>query len=267
METPQQTEAKRCQLTLLEQNLAIRTYPDYPERADRLVRDVQRLGRSATGRLIIPDGPWTINNHPNCTSPEAAPTLETQEELARLDLELDAVGRPLHPWFHDMISDPAIGVVTGKGFYHKWGPNRTADAVVIQNGSVLLVKRKITGLWALPGGHLNHGETPEHAARRETKEETEVIIPRRVKPTLVYEGPVVDIRATANAWPETTAYLYEVDDSYKLPAPHGKDDAIDAKWFNLDKITEDKILFGAHRYLLDRAIMVNHHHAQTVAII
>jgi ADP-ribose pyrophosphatase YjhB (NUDIX family) len=254
METSQQLETKARQLALLEQNLRTRTYAGYPELTQRLVRDIRLMGRTALGRLIIPDGSWTIDSHPNRTDNEVAPSIEEQQQLLACGLELDERGWPLHPWFHDMITNPAIGVVTGKGFYRKWGPNGTADAVVVQNGAVLLVQRRDTGLWALPGGHVDGGEMPVHASRRETLEETGIALPERVAPVVVYDGPVADIRATAHAWPETTAFLYELSKTDALPEPHGMDDARAAAWKPLDAVSQEGILFGSHQYLLDQAV-------------
>jgi ADP-ribose pyrophosphatase YjhB (NUDIX family) len=254
METSQQLEAKTWQLMLLEQNLRARTYVGYPELDKRLVRDIRLLGRTALGRLIIPDGTWTIDTHPNRTDSETAPGIEEQQQFLACGLELDERGRPLHPWFHDMIANPTIGVVTGKGFYHNWGPNSTADAIVVQNGAVLLVQREDTGLWALPGGHVDHGEVPVHASRRETLEETGIVLPERITPVVVYNGPVADIRATAHAWPETTAFLYELDEADALPAPHGMSDARAAAWKPLTALSQEGVLFGSHRYLLGQAV-------------
>lgn len=47
-----------------------------------------------------------------------------------------------------------------------------ADAVVIQQEQLLLIQRKDSGLWALPGGLIDVGETAAQAAVRELFEET-----------------------------------------------------------------------------------------------
>lgn len=50
-----------------------------------------------------------------------------------------------------------------------------AAAVVVQDGTVLLVRRRVaegTLLWQLPAGAVEDGESPEDAAVRETLEET-----------------------------------------------------------------------------------------------
>jgi 8-oxo-dGTP diphosphatase len=50
-----------------------------------------------------------------------------------------------------------------------------ASIAVFKNRKVLLVRRKrapFAGLWSLPGGKTEHGETPREAVLRELKEET-----------------------------------------------------------------------------------------------
>ncbi len=58
-----------------------------------------------------------------------------------------------------------------------------ADALVEnERGEVLLVRRADDGRWAMPGGWVDPGETPEQAVVREVAEETglQVSAPRRV---------------------------------------------------------------------------------------
>ena len=55
---------------------------------------------------------------------------------------------------------------------------RVGVALIIEyDDHVLLIKRKGShgeGTWAVPGGHLEFGESPEECARREAKEEVNV---------------------------------------------------------------------------------------------
>lgn len=56
-------------------------------------------------------------------------------------------------------------------------PRCAASAAVFRNSSVLLVQRgkgALVGLWSLPGGHIESGETAKAAAAREVLEETGV---------------------------------------------------------------------------------------------
>lgn len=48
----------------------------------------------------------------------------------------------------------------------------TASAYVVKDGEVLFMKHSKTGYWLQPGGHIEENETPDEAARRETREET-----------------------------------------------------------------------------------------------
>ncbi|MCL4765937.1 MAG: NUDIX hydrolase [Hyphomicrobiaceae bacterium] len=56
-------------------------------------------------------------------------------------------------------------------------PRAAASAAVFRGGAVLLVERgkpPAGGVWSLPGGHIEPGETAREAARREVAEETGV---------------------------------------------------------------------------------------------
>ncbi|RLG72927.1 MAG: NUDIX hydrolase, partial [Methanobacteriota archaeon] len=51
------------------------------------------------------------------------------------------------------------------------------DIIITHQGKVLLIKRRnppFAGMWALPGGMVEYGESVEDAARREALEETGV---------------------------------------------------------------------------------------------
>lgn len=58
----------------------------------------------------------------------------------------------------------------------RW-PRAAASAAIFRDSSVLLVKRgkpPVSGLWSLPGGHIEPGEPAREAALREVTEETGV---------------------------------------------------------------------------------------------
>lgn len=67
-------------------------------------------------------------------------------------------------------------------------PNLAASAVVTSQEGVLLVKRKDVEAWVLPGGLVDAGETLAHAAVRETREETGLLI-ELVRLVGVYSAP------------------------------------------------------------------------------
>jgi len=58
-------------------------------------------------------------------------------------------------------------------------PRVGVGVLVLRAGRVLLGQRKAShgaGTWALPGGHLEFGETVEDCARREVLEETGIVV-------------------------------------------------------------------------------------------
>ena len=127
------------------------------------------------------------------------------------------------------------------------GPNYTADSVIINPiaRKILLIKRS-SGEWALPGGFINSKEESFTAAIRETKEETGTIIGGN--PILIYKGLVNDPRNSQMSWIETSAYLFIVNE---LSEVSGRDDAIDAAWLPLNNLPK---LYASHDEIVARAI-------------
>jgi 8-oxo-dGTP diphosphatase len=75
-------------------------------------------------------------------------------------------------------------------------PHLTVDALIIEKGKIVLVKRKnppYKGFWALPGGFVEYGETVEDAVKREVREETGLGV-EILKLVGVYSDPKRDPR-------------------------------------------------------------------------
>jgi ADP-ribose pyrophosphatase YjhB (NUDIX family) len=214
--------------------------PGYP--SERFVVDTSRIDPREA--LTIPSGPWDVNN-------DALPSEAQASAFSAAGYEIDALGRPLHPGLLEMVTDPNVGVVSGRGRYYHWGPNKTADPIVITTigqPRVLLIKRGDTGTWALPGGFVDPSDRDTaSAALRELQEETGLSVD--AEPIHVYHGVVGDRRTTAHAWAETGAFLLQVE--RPLPVA-GNDDATDAKWVRLDDLRDR--LFGSHNYLIEEAL-------------
>lgn len=125
----------------------------------------------------------------------------------------------------------------------------TVDAVVVQSGHVLLVKRGAApgeGLWALPGGHLAPGETALDACLRELYEECRLDAPRgavaaRLKGRRVFDHP----ERSERGWVRTEAFFFELEDRPKLEKIRAGDDAAEAFWAPLAEITPER-LFEDH---------------------
>jgi len=234
-------------LRALKTNLAKGAYPGYP--TDRLNYNNGAFRSDTDSTLILPDGPWE-------TSGLKVPSLKETMDINAEGLETDDKNRPIHPWIEEMLGDYALGVVTGKGAYWKWGPNYTADPIVTretkQGTEILLIQRSDTGYWALPGGFVDKDEDPIDTAVRETFEESGINIAGIADAGIaVYDGPLADLRVTANAWPHTFAYHFDAT-GLDTPDPSGSDDAVDAMWTPVYKC-QDR-LFGSHALLIAKAL-------------
>lgn len=137
-------------------------------------------------------------------------------------------GRPLNPLGRTGIA--------GRGALGKWGPNHAADALLTRVSEetglleILLIKRR-SGEWAIPGGMVDGGETPLEAAYRELVEESGVSLDATT-PRLVYQGMGDGPRNTDNAWIETSAYHFHLsaESDTAKSAPIAGDDATGAEW-------------------------------------
>ena len=121
----------------------------------------------------------------------------------------------------------------------------TVDAVVVQSGHVLMVQRKALpgkGLWALPGGHIDRGESALTAVMRELYEETGLDIPQaalanRLRTRQVFDHP----ERSEKGWVRTEAFLFALDDSVPMETVKGGSDAAIARWVPTPELVPDTI--------------------------
>lgn len=136
-------------------------------------------------------------------------------------------------------------------------PINTADAVVVQSGHVLLVDRKSEpgrGLWALPGGHIDRGETAFQAAVRELYEEAGLDMPKgamrsRMTARRVFDHP----ERSERGWVRTEAFVFELQDREKLEKIRAGSDALSAAWVPITAITPDA-MFEDHFDILQALV-------------
>lgn len=130
----------------------------------------------------------------------------------------------------------------------------TVDAVVVQSGHVLLVKRKAmpgAGLWALPGGFLDQDETLLDGAIRELKEETKIKVPvpvlkGSIKSQKTFDNPRRSLRGRTI----TTAFFIDLGFSETMPKVKGADDAEVARWVPFKDINPAEV-FEDHASIID----------------
>lgn len=125
-------------------------------------------------------------------------------------------------------------------------PALAADAAVRRGESVLLIQRKyppMQGSWALPGGFVDQGEDPIHAAVRELEEETGL---QGIEPTLlmVMGDPARDPRK------HIVSIVYEITVS-EDQTPTAGDDAVDARFWPIESVLKGELpLAGDHLEIL-----------------
>jgi ADP-ribose pyrophosphatase YjhB (NUDIX family) len=134
------------------------------------------------------------------------------------------------------------------GFTFYDNPVLASCAVVTRRGRVLLARRAnppYVGLWDLPGGFLEAGETPERALRRELREELGVTV-RRAR--LIGFEPD---RYGPDGFPTLTAvYLVNL-----VPGPmRCADDVSEIGWFAFGEIPFRSVAFVSMRRALRKGL-------------
>ena len=152
------------------------------------------------------------------------------------------------------------------------GPNHAADPIVMKSvdGDLycVVIQRKDTKEWALPGGMVDFGERVSATVQREFQEEA-LNIDQATLQTFkadldtmfeqgedLYRGYVDDPRNTDNAWMETVAVLFRCSDTL---ASHivlnAGDDAQKMQWMKCDpSSTQFQALYASHQAMVLRAM-------------
>ena len=123
-------------------------------------------------------------------------------------------------------------------------PLPTVDIILQDNsGQIALIQRKNPPMgWALPGGFVDAGESCETAAIREAKEELSVDV-RLLKQFGVYSDPSRDARMH-------TISIVFIAEQLKSETIKGADDALVAKWFDVDSLPWNALCFD-HRQIIE----------------
>lgn len=135
----------------------------------------------------------------------------------------------------------------------------TVDAVVVEAGYILLVRRKYSpgkGTWALPGGFVGQEEFLVDAAIRELREETRLKVPAPVLKGSIQGQHVFDSPGRSQRGRTIThAFHFELAHNQwtGLSDVRGADDAAEARWVPIaeflrmqDQIYEDHYFIANH---------------------
>ncbi|MEU6680917.1 NUDIX hydrolase [Streptomyces sp. NPDC046925] len=111
----------------------------------------------------------------------------------------------------------------------------TADVVLLAARHILLIERKwapFEGRWALPGGHVDSGETSRAAGARELQEETGITVPAAdLRLVRTFDAPGRDPRGRY----VSVAYTATLP---SLIQPTAGTDAASARWWPLDMLPD-----------------------------
>jgi len=129
-------------------------------------------------------------------------------------------------------------------------PRAAASAVLFRGEAVLLVERDrgpSEGLWSLPGGSIEPGETAEDAARREVQEETGLVA-HMSGLAGVYDIIDRDEAGTVVLHYVIATYFGRADDG----EPRARDDVRAARFFALDGLKPLALTQGT-RFVIEEA--------------
>eukprot|EP00049_Salpingoeca_infusionum_P002912 m.61248 g.61248 ORF g.61248 m.61248 type:complete len:294 (-) comp11853_c0_seq2:2532-3413(-) len=197
------------------------------------------------------------------------------------------------PYLVDPVSNLPLNPVgrTGiveRGLLGRFGPNFAADPVVTrwkrdESGAkikdpagtpvleVVLIKRKDTGEWAIPGGMVEWGDSVSLTLKKEfgeealnsmdaTPAEAQALAEKLDKlfdnGHPIYTGYVDDPRNTDNAWMETTVVNFHDEDGtcFQQFALHAGDDAGQVAWVD---ISRDLKLYASHYDFIDKTYRIH----------
>jgi ADP-ribose pyrophosphatase YjhB (NUDIX family)/2-polyprenyl-3-methyl-5-hydroxy-6-metoxy-1,4-benzoquinol methylase len=112
-------------------------------------------------------------------------------------------------------------------------PVPVADAAVVDDDDrILLIRRADDGLWAMPGGGYNMGETPVEGAVRETREETGYVV-EPIDLVGVHDSRYCGSRSALQLY--QFVFLCRVVSRQEITTPH---EVTDVRWFAPSELPE-----------------------------
>jgi ADP-ribose pyrophosphatase YjhB (NUDIX family) len=127
-------------------------------------------------------------------------------------------------------------ICDGCGRVHYQSPHVLVATYVCAGKSILWIRRATEpglGKWALPGGFMERGETPESAASRELLEETGVAIPA---------GAMIPVSVSSILHMAQTHLVFRCHPAAQ-PATSPTDEASECAWFSDADLPWDELAF------------------------
>lgn len=133
------------------------------------------------------------------------------------------------------------------------GPVVAVGAIVIDKGAILLVKRDrepAKGLWSLPGGRVELGETLREGLVREVREETGIDVD--------VDGLIGTAERVVRDDDGDIAYHYVILDyvcTARSTDLKAGDDAAEVRWVPVAEMTDLQLTSGLMEFLADRGVL------------
>jgi ADP-ribose pyrophosphatase YjhB (NUDIX family) len=120
-----------------------------------------------------------------------------------------------------------------------------AAAIFNSKGEILLQRRKDVGRWCVISGHVEFGETVEHAILREIKEETDTDgkITRFIG---VYSNPESQTYSYADRTVQYITSYFEVRLQNNIPEGFSNGETHELRFFDASEIPADMALINEH---------------------
>lgn len=120
-----------------------------------------------------------------------------------------------------------------------------AVAIFNEKGEILLQKRKDVNKWCVISGHVEFGETVEHAVLREIKEETDSAA-SIIRFIGVYSSPESQTYSYQDRTVQYITSYFEAKLSEDIPAGFSNNETQELKFFHPDRIPDDLALINEH---------------------